>query len=73
MLDETLYFCLHNGTLTDGSQVHNLAISHNIDDDANYGRLYLHATSHDDAVLLQEKIWNAIREHTNEILESTCT
>ncbi len=68
-IDDTIQFRLKRSLLSDGSQVVSVEITHDLDDQCFGGILDLPAINEAHAIKLQKKIWDAIKEHTNEPVE----
>lgn len=69
-IDDTIQFRLRIRTMSDGSPDCSVEITHDVDEDERFkGTLVLPAISEAHAIKLQKKIWDAIKEHTNEPVE----
>ncbi len=69
IIDPTIQFRLIRRPLSDGSGSFSVEITQDVDDECSRGTLQLDALSEAHAIKLQKKIWDAIKEHTNEPVE----
>ena len=67
--DNTIEFRLIRSTLSDQSQVVSVEITHDAEYERFVSTMVLPAISEAHAIRLQKKIWDAIKEHTNEKVE----
>ena len=68
VIDNTIQFRIDSRNLTDGSQTFAVNITHDVGDECFQGTLALEARTEKDAIELQRKIWDAIKQHTNETI-----
>ena len=68
-IDDTIQFRIRRQTLSDGSGAFSVEITHDVDDERFGGILDLPTRTEQEAIRLQKKIWDAIKEHTNEAVE----